>query len=392
MIHPNEIRRKAERLYPQFLIAWLNGEEFFPRTIPSQRQPNDDLSSAIQEVQRLRNEAKETVGHGYSVEWKEVNSRTHGRNLFPARILFETPHDFLKFISKKREFDSFTTAVEKIRTRLPALDPWIRSHRKLLSGIAADVPGLVEVVEYLQSHPRPGLFARELPLSVDTKFVERNQHILRDWLDLLLPPHMIRADETHFERRYGLRYAEPHLLMRLLDPSFRQKCGFPWPECSVPLQTLAEMQLAVDRVIIVENKVNLLTLPLLQGTLAFGGLGYAVTDLRLLNWLREATIWYWGDVDTDGYSILSTIRSIFPQTQSLMMDHETLQAWKKNLMRPGTGRTVERPSGLTESEEAAFQECQLENLRIEQEHLPQWYVQQVFEGRFSKSDLLGSQD
>ena len=38
-----------------------------------------------------------------------------------------------------------------------------------------------------------------------TKFVERHRRILREWLDIVLPPETIRADEEHFERRFGLR-------------------------------------------------------------------------------------------------------------------------------------------------------------------------------------------
>jgi len=34
MIHPSDIRRKANRLYPMFLDAWLAGEPFFPRFVP----------------------------------------------------------------------------------------------------------------------------------------------------------------------------------------------------------------------------------------------------------------------------------------------------------------------------------------------------------------------
>jgi hypothetical protein len=77
-----------------------------------------------------------------------------------------------------------------------------------LTEVADDVAGMLLVVDYLREHPRPGVFARELPLPLDTKFVERNQRILREWLDIVLPPHAIRADERHFERRYGLRYAD----------------------------------------------------------------------------------------------------------------------------------------------------------------------------------------
>lgn len=83
--------------------------------------------------------------------------------------------------------------------------------------------------------------ARELPIPVDTKFIERHQGLLRRWFDIVLPPHAIRADEDHFERRYGLRYVEPHLLVRLLDSELKRELAFPCSEFSLPLSTLADL-------------------------------------------------------------------------------------------------------------------------------------------------------
>ena len=143
------------------------------------------------------------------------------------------------------------------------------------------------MVDYLRLHPRPNLFARELPLSVDTKFVERNLSILREWLDLVLPPHAIRADEEHFHRRYGLRYSEQQIFIRFLDESVQRRAGSPWSECSIPLRLLAKECLGATQALIVENKVNLLTLPRMEETFAVWGLGNGVTDLRNIQWLSD---------------------------------------------------------------------------------------------------------
>jgi hypothetical protein len=384
MIRPEEIRRKAENLYPQFLCAWLEEKMFFPRSIPARRRPDNTLAAAIDGVHRLRAGAKETLGYGYTVQWKEINSRKHGRNLFPNRILFETQDDFLRYIGKLSEFAAFTAAVENIRSRYPELLPWIRSNRKLVVETADDVEGLLMVVDYLRETPRPGLFARELPLPLDTKFIERNQPILRDWLDILLPPAAIHSHEEHFERRYGLRSAEPHILVRFLDPDLQKMCGSPWPECSIPLYTLAEIQVPDCRVLIVENKVNLLTLPPLAGSLAMGGLGAGVTELQFLSWLSRVATWYWGDLDIEGIAILSRLRKAFPRIRSLLMDDAFLDRWKA-LATPGTGSTITTPANLTKAESAAFAICAQGNLRIEQEHVPHWFVLKVLQDTFETS-------
>lgn len=386
MIDPSEIRRKADKLYPAFLAAWLAGEEFFPRTVPCEKKVDGSLAVAAESVRRLKSQAKEVRGFGYSIEWQDRASRIHGRNRFPQRIVFETADDLLCYIGKQQEFADFATAVERVRGRHPPLDPWIRSHRQLLIDNAPEIDGLLQVADYLLAHPRPVLFARELPLDVDTKFIERNRTILREWLDLLLPPHAIRADEEHFDRRYGLRYAEPQILVRFLDTAIQLAVGSPWSECSVPLTALAERPIVVRRVVIVENKVNLLTLPQLKETIALGGLGNSVTGLRYLTWLDQRELWYWGDIDVDGFAILSRLRGVFPHVRSFLMGDETVRAWRDRIGSAGNHRTAPPCPNLTPAEQAALLVCAADNLRIEQERFPHALVLDRF--RDPKFDLV----
>ncbi|HVX60563.1 MAG TPA: DUF3322 domain-containing protein [Pirellulales bacterium] len=374
MIQPSDIRRKADRLYPLFLDAWLAGEPFFPRVVPCEKRVDENLAAAAESVRLLKSQAKEAVGFGYSVEWQERNSRTYGRNLFPRRIAFDTQDDFLRYVGKQREFAAFAAAVARLRERHPAFEPWIRSHRRQLLENASQLDGLLEVIDYFLAFPRPGVFSRELPLGVDTKFVERNWRILRDWLDLTLPSGAIRADEEHFERRYGLRYAEPLVLLRFLDDAVRCSCGSPWPVISVPLESLGAQAIDAERALIVENKVNLLTLPTIAGAIALGGLGNGVTDLRYVPWLAGVETWYWGDIDVEGFAILSRLRAIFPHVRSLMMDDVTAADWRGRIGSLGNVCSAEPRPNLLAFEQAAYTICAADRLRIEQERLPQTYV------------------
>ena len=310
------------------------------------------------------------------------------RNKFPARIIFDTQDDFLRFIGKQKEFQALVEAVTRLRSRYPELVPWIPANLRTLMDVADDLRGLLEVLDYFRVHSRPNLFARELPLAVDTKFIERHQRILREWFDLVLPPHAIRADEEHFERRYGLRYAEPHLYLRVLDPDLGRDLGVPYPEFSLPLHTLGTLAVRPAVVFIVENKVNLLTLPVVKRAIGLGALGNAVTQLRYLTWLRDRPIVYWGDLDIEGFGILSSLRSCFPQTQSVFMDADTLDRWQ-HLAVPGTGRTLDVPPLLTEAEQAGYLRCRDQDLRLEQERIPQEDVLRILR-RFQVRQVVGA--
>lgn len=374
MIQPEDIRRKAKNLYGEFVRAWLNDDSFFPRVIPSKRNLDPESPTAINAVRELRDASKEVVGFGYTVEWREISSRRFGRNLFPSRIVIETQEDFLRLTGRAQDFGRFQEAVATIRTRHTVLGDWIQSNIAALTELAPEVKGLLEVVDVLQRTPRPGCFARELPASVDTKFVERHQKVLRQWLDRILPPQAIRADEEHFERRYGLRYAEPHILVRFLDAQAQQRLRFPCEVLSVPLHTLGGWQAEGVPVLIVENKVNLLTTPRGRYAIALGGLGNGLALLRYVPWLATADVTYWGDLDVEGLAILSALRAMFPRACSVFMDEAAVAAWR-HLAVPGTGRArADMPPHLTQGEQGAFLLCAEHNLRIEQERIPQMAV------------------
>lgn len=380
MIQPEQFRQKAERLYPQMLRAWLDGDEtFFPKLIPADRSlDRADHPAAIEAINQLRNGSKEVLGYGYRIEWsRETKSRAFGLNQFPERFFFDSRDDLLRLIHRKAEFHAITRTATRIRAEFgDELDEWMRSHIRLLADVSSELEGLLQVIRYFQDHPRPNVFARELPLPIDTKFVERNQRILWDWLDRLLPPQAIRSDETHFERRFGLHYAEPLILIRPLDPELQTELGLTFSEQALPLHQLARLPVHDVRVFIVENKVNLLTLPAIPRGLALGGLGFGATDLRYVEWLATVPVFYWGDLDVEGFQILSSLRRPFPRIESLLMDNSTLDRWNR-FVGLGQGTSPIDPPFLKESELAAFHRCRDQNLRLEQEHVPQAAVEEM---------------
>jgi hypothetical protein len=47
---------------------------------------------------------------------------------------------------------------------------------------------------------------------------------------------------------------------------------------------------------------------------------YAIDRLGSLPWLREKPLYYWGDIDTHGFAILSRLRRHWEHARSLLMD------------------------------------------------------------------------
>jgi hypothetical protein len=90
---------------------------------------------------------------------------------------------------------------------------------------------------------------------------------------------------------------------------------------------------------------------------------------------RQAPIdlWYWGDIDTHGFAILSRVRSHFPHTRSLLMDRHTLLAHRAHWGEE-KHQTSEPPVHLTPAEAQLEQDLRLgtyqPHLRLEQERIP----------------------
>lgn len=374
MITPQEIKQQAERRYHEFLRSILIDEQFFPLEMRFRKPAARDGYEALRQgIQRLLEHSRDTLGYGYSVELASRNTHLYGLQSLPRRIRIETERDYLKLLNKEQEVAAFRAAVAKSLEQIPSLHGWLAQHPQRLLSYLSVWPELLEVCTYLVQHPRPALYIRELPIPLPTKFVEEHQGILRTLLDALLPPTTIHAEENQFERRYGLRYDEPVVRLRLLDPALQRTLGWPAPDLSFPLAAFAQLSLAGRRVLIAENKMTFLTLPTVPDGVAIWGSGFKVALLREAAWLATCPIWYWGDLDAHGFSILAQLRSCFPHAHSLMMDEGTLAAFRVFVV-PGTPSAATALPHLTDSEAALYQELRLSQSRLEQEKIPQPYV------------------
>ena len=116
--------------------------------------------------------------------------------------------------------------------------------------------------------------------------------------------------------------------------------------------------------------MNLLTLPDATRSIALGGLGNAVTQLDPGPWLHDTPIHYWGDLDVEGFEILSRLRQRFPQTRSLLMNQPK---WARFDHLAIAGNPVTRsPTGHLSADELELCSALLQiQRRLEQERIPQ---------------------
>jgi hypothetical protein len=370
MITLEEMKQKAQRGYGAFLQSWIRGEPYIPLTFPVGKLPTDfvPLRAAVQQLQE---QSKGVLG--YSIEWQQHQKRSLKTQTLPTRIILETATDFLRLIDKESEFLHFQRDVALIREQVPQLEAWMLDSPKKVIEYHSDWLGLLTVCRYFLEHPRPGLYIRELPLSVHTKYVEDHIGILRELLEQLLPAEAIVPDAPTFQQRFGLREEEPLIHARFLDAQLEKRYGIPLSELCAPRSQFARLDLRAQHCMITENKMTFFTLPALPDTFALHGGGFKVSGLAAIPWLRECPIIYWGDLDAQGFQILSQLRAIFPHVISIMMDEETLVTFADFCVE-GTPCPVRFLPGLTAEEYALFVQLVEKGIRLEQERISHVYA------------------
>ncbi|HEV2581266.1 MAG TPA: Wadjet anti-phage system protein JetD domain-containing protein [Ktedonobacteraceae bacterium] len=373
MITPAEIRQKAARLYPVFLRAWLQTEAFFPLTFPVGKLPTDYLELR-KWARDLQAQSKEQRDSGYTLEYEVQQKRFSGEQTLPARVVIETEQDYLRLVEKQAEFVAYRQDVTLIRELLPQLEAWMQRYPQRVVEHHVDWVGLLAMCRYFLEHPRPRVYIRELPINVHTKFIEQHRGIARELLEQILPPEAMTDAAETFEQRFGLREKEPVVRARFLDGQLDRRYGLPITELSLPTSQFAALDLLRgQRCIVTENEMTFLTLPPRQESFALFGGGFMVRNLARVPWLADCPISYWGDLDAQGFQILSSLRSIFPHVTSLMMDWETLSTFAEFTVT-SIPCPVQQLPHLTPDEHDLFTHLAEHCLRLEQERISHSYA------------------
>lgn len=398
-----EIKTRLNKSWASYTFhkAWLNHETRFPYQIKLGK-PSDktllhqfdevrtwisDLSSVFAEPALI---AKDTAQkQPVRIIKKEFNFDTMGRQTLPVAIEFYDIEALARFLGKWRQWQQFCLHFKKISTEFPALKEWLKQSPASIQKYSDSWPELINVCHYFLQHPQPDSYIRELNINnVDTKFVERHKAVLKIMLDLLLPESAIhknfeQLNEHGFEKRFGLRYEQPRVHFRLLDSNMSSDFSG-LSDMEIPIEQFAQLDLLCDRIFITENKTNGLAFPETNNAIVIFGLGYGIQMLKQVNWLKQCQLYYWGDIDTHGFAILSAARSHFPKLQSWLMDEATLLHCKAQWGEEPEDKShqAEVLPHLNNIEQSLYQRLKTNHwrykLRLEQEKIPfDWWQTQL---------------
>ena len=373
---PRELRAQLQRCWNrgELLTGIISGESSFPRRLTLKGPTSVQMSEHFDTVRAWIAELS-ALPH-YRVEMRALRHRVLGANQVPGAVWVDTLDDALDVLGKRREAGRFAALVERTRERQPLLLEWVAC-KPLKALELADVwDHLLDVVDWVRIHPRPGIYLRQVDIAgVDSKFIEAHRGVLIQWLDEVLPPKAVdttASGVSGFARRYGFRDKPQRIRLRLLDPTHALFPGFGDADITLDAESFANLAPTASRVFITENEINYLTFPQVPDSLLIFGAGYGFEALGQAAWLTRCQVFYWGDIDTHGFTILDQLRTCLPHARSLLMDRAILLAFEAQW-------GVEDKQTLRDLPRLNTEECALyddlrdnrlsSNLRLEQERI-----------------------
>lgn len=315
------LSRAWDRNWPQ----WAAGEGSWPWSVPLAPPTADQARAQWPAFQQWIARWSAWPGPGLVV-WEERRWSTLGAQQLPIRLELPDATSIAEALGGGRAA-AFAYGVARGKVcvrRWPAAAAVVPRIIPELAGLEDnDYIRLLAAVDWLASNPDSGLYQRQLPIpGVDTKWLEAHGRIVTTVLGALVERNGSLDTVAGLVSDGGLRR------VRLLDPALRDRVGG-MEEFAASIDTLARLPIAPDAVLIVENLQSLLAVGARPGLVAVHGSGYAAAELATLPWVMSAgKVLYWGDIDIDGLAILGGLRARLPNVLALLMDEQTLLAYR----------------------------------------------------------------
>lgn len=214
----------------------------------------------------------------YRIEMRELRHRVLGANQVPAAVWVDTLDDALAILGKRRDAERFAALVETVRDRQLGLLDWLARRPLKALELTAAWERLLDVVEWLQHHPRLDVYLRQVDIpGVHSKFIEAHRGVLSEWLDRVLPAEAIDPAATGasgFAIRYGFRGRPQRIRLRALDPNRALIPGLGDADLAVDADTFIRRGPPISRVFVTGNEINFLAFPKVANSLLIFGAGY----------------------------------------------------------------------------------------------------------------------
>lgn len=361
------------KMYDQFLRSYILGKPFEKVILRGGKQRPDSTINLHESIRYFRSLEKRADRFGWTIEWENWKSKKLGLQQWPASISVNSQEDLLFLSDKKDEFTQFEKTLQLILHKQPSLREWLALNPEQVLANQEKWSLLFIVVDFLIENDLSGYYLRNLPIPVHTKFIETNKYVITSLLQYLKPTRYNKESPT-FDAALGIKQKPYLFTLRWLDPEIAERDFQGIEVCALSADELCKRNWKPVSIWVVENETALYMLPEIKGGLAICSKGKALYLLKDVPLFISTPLYYWGDLDEDGFMMLNDFRKIYPHVKSCFMDITTIRSHIEFLDIQPRFYRKETLSLLTNDEEAAFNLLVQKNGRLEQEKIIQSFV------------------
>lgn len=373
MLTIEAIKTKANNKYNSYLKALVEDINYFPLEIKGNKNFSKlEYAKAFELFQKLNDNSKAVKGYGYCFTYEKTSK------IKITKIYFETESDYLKFIKKETQTKRFKENLNILRRTLPISNEIIKTNlSKILKWDVSTCKNIALISSFIIKNPESNLYQRELPITVPTKFLEKNISTITSFISNFIE---LKNVDNKYQK------------LGLLDKSFiikiRSHSNFNIFDnnknycCSNDIiyltpKAFEKFSHTANRVFIVENETTFYNFPLNQNDLCLYSGGFSILSFIKNGYLKNTSLYYFGDLDEHGFAILSMFREKYSNVKSILMNMETLIAFKHFWIE---GKEYKgQLTKLTKEEVTTLEYIKENNIRLEQEKIPNSYITKTIE-------------
>lgn len=371
---PQDIADRLHRKWKngELLRAHAAGDAFPVLEVPLRGPSAHDLGDHLEAIRKwataLRTGSRD--GRRYRLVNKTIGGRNIGRSEIPGRAVIESYAQAWHILGVAGPGSDVEVFDELLRTSAqePSVHSWILRYPLRAIELAPSWPKLLAARDWLEFHRDTGLYLRQIDApGVDTKFMESHRGVLADFFG-------VSAAKAAFATSLGFIEKPTYLRLRFSPGVVDFPAGL--TEATLRLDELKRLAPDISTAIIIENEITYLSVPIPKHGVVIFGKGFDVTNAESISWLgpiaAQSRVYYWGDIDAQGFEILHGARTTLPQLNSLLMDRDTLLQHRQQWVT-GTKASRRALDQLSADERALYDDLVTnhfgDTIRLEQERI-----------------------
>lgn len=278
-------------------------------------------------------------------------------------------------LQKEKELIDFKNQLATLVHWQPGIRTLLHARPELVLELRNAWAQIQKVVDYLLLHDVSHHYIRSIPVPVHSKFMENHKQVIAAVIRNIIPGKF-SAEQITLEQMLNIQPKPQLYTLRWLDPALSERYMHGMEVTGVTVEWLCKLNWDIKEVWLEENETNIYLIPQRKDAIAIFSRGYAMSALGQIPFFNHVQLYYWGDLDEDGFIMLNTMHRYYQNLKSIFMNEQTLLQHAAEFDLQSAKYRATDLNHLTHEERAAFNILKHHNGRLEQERIRQNYIMQ----------------